>query len=269
MLESEISLQGNLTEVDLADAVARLREGGTLRLNRTMLRMHNPLCIEKPLTLVGQDMDSSWVVGPGKGEDFAVILRGPGPWFLRNLSVAQCGIKVEGGEIDVCKCRFAHCSSGPGLHIEGSSSGRVDDCEFLANRSGIVLAGQSDILVTGNLCHENVDGIAFQDRARGAVLNNRLRGNTGRGLSVNGLARPIRQQDLESEERPALVTPKPRLEGLETVLKQLIAKGRRTGQLSHDEINEALQFLQMTPDQFDLVLEAMVHEGIEIVDDED
>ena len=50
---------------------------------------------------------------------------------------------------------------------------------------------------------------------------------------------------------------------------KLLAKGKSKGQLSHDEIIEALSTLDVSPDQFDEILERFISEGVEVVDDAD
>jgi len=56
---------------------------------------------------------------------------------------------------------------------------------------------------------------------------------------------------------------------LPQALEKLLAKGKAKGQLSHDEIIEALSTLEVSPDQFDEILERFVNEGVEVVDDAD
>ena len=46
---------------------------------------------------------------------------------------------------------------------------------------------------------------------------------------------------------------------LPQALEKLLAKGKAKGQLSHDEIIEALSTLEVSPDQFDEILERFVN----------
>jgi RNA polymerase primary sigma factor len=62
---------------------------------------------------------------------------------------------------------------------------------------------------------------------------------------------------------------KPEKLDLPQAVEKLLAKGKQKGQLSHDEISEALTTADISPDQFDDILERFQNEGVEIVDDAD
>jgi len=49
----------------------------------------------------------------------------------------------------------------------------------------------------------------------------------------------------------------------------LVAKGKISGRLTHDQIIEALSTIDIGPDQFDEILERFTAEGIEVVDDDE
>lgn len=58
------------------------------------------------------------------------------------------------------------------------------------------------------------------------------------------------------------------MSNLQKAIDALIRKGRHSGQLTHDEIIEALSSFDLCPDTFDQLLERLVNEGVEVVDDD-
>lgn len=56
---------------------------------------------------------------------------------------------------------------------------------------------------------------------------------------------------------------------LRRAIEALILKGRLRGQLTHDDIIEAMSSFDFGPDQFDELLERLVNEGIPVIDEDD
>lgn len=267
----EIVLQGQVSHQQFCQAIERLPEGGRLRLERAMVRLHEPVSLSKALHLEGDDWDLSWIVGTGL--EFGLIFDGAGPWRLSNFSVAECGVRVKSGQIAAEGCRFAHNAGGVGIQIEGRTRGRLAHCEAIGNLQGIVLAGHCDLLITQNRCQHNRDGIVFQDLARGAALKNDCQGNSDHGLWVFGLARPVLDADFRSApSKPKKPEPEPE-ESLEEededAFEQLLSKGLEDGAVTLEDIEQAFEDYGLTAELFDLLVERLADEGIEVVGDEE
>ena len=272
---SEIVLQGQISHDEFCQAIERLPEGGTLCLKQAIVRLHEPVTISKSLHIEGDNCDSSWIVG--KALPFGLLFQGAGPWSLRHFSVAQCGVKVEDGQLDAEGCRFAHNAQGVGIQIEGNTRGRLAQCQAVGNDQGIVLAGRCDLLISENRCLENRDGIVFQDQARGAALKNDCQGNSGHGIWVTALARPVLDADFR-EELPKPKRPEPNPEPEEEdededededAFEQLLGKGLEDGAVTLEDIQEAFEGYGLTPDVFDLLVERLADEGIEVVNEDE
>lgn len=80
------------------------------------------------------------------------------------------------------------------------------------------------------------------------------------------LASPQAHPEVTSEARSQTVEQVATQLDFPQVLEKLLARGKPRGQLSHDEISEALSTLEVSPDQFDEILERFVNEGVEVVD---
>lgn len=260
----EVTLQGELSDVDLIWAVDCLESGGTIRIEG-VVRLNQQVVIRKALRLEGLNRDASWIVGEGLG--FGIVFKGKGLRTLYRLSVAECGVKVAGGRFQASRCRFSHHATGSGLQIQSDTRGRISQCEAVGNFQGIVLAGSSDMLVTYNHCRQNTDGIVFQDKARGAALKNDCQENSGHSIWVMGLARPILDEDF----RPAEVPPRKVAEPLEEEdpLEELIARGTQEGSVTLEDIREAFHAHSLPPEVFDSLVERLAEEGIEVEPDED
>lgn len=264
----QLTLRGELNEVDLTSAVERVESGGTIRIEG-VVRLSKQLVIHKSIRLEGSHRDASWIVGEGLG--FGVVFKGQGTRSLDRLSVAECGVKVSGGRFQASRCRFAHHAGGSGLHIQNATRGRISRCEALGNFQGIVLGGASDMLVTDNRCHQNTDGIVFQDKARGAALKNDCRENSGHGLWVTGLAKPILDEDFRPREVAATKVPEEPAEPVEEEdpVEELIARGIQDGTVTLEDIREAFQAYSLSPEAFDSLVKRLAEEGIEVEPEED
>jgi parallel beta-helix repeat protein len=263
-----VTLSGELSDTDLMRAINQLENGGTVRI-AGVIRLSQQVIIRKSLRLEGSHRDASWIVGEGLG--FGLVFRGKGERSLHNLSVAECGVKVHNGRFQASRCRFSHHAAGSGLHIQSETRGRISKCEAVGNFQGIVLAGASDMLVTYNRCHQNTDGIVFQDKARGAALKNDCHDNSGHSIWVMGLARPILDVDFRPEEAPPRKVAEKPVEPIEEEdpLEELIARGIQEGSVTLDDIREAFQAYSLPPEVFDSLVERLAEEGIEVEPEDD
>lgn len=263
-----VTLRGELTDLDLTSAIERLESGGTI-LIEGVVRLSKQVVIHKSLRLEGVHRDASWIVGDGLG--FGLVFRGQGTRCLSRLSVAECGVKVHAGRFQASRCRFTHHAAGSGLQIQNTTRGRISQCEALGNFQGIVLAGASDMLVTFNRCHQNTDGIVFQDKARGAALKNDCRENSGHGIWVRGLARPVLDEDFRPDDAapPEVVENAPQMSEDEDPFEELIARGIQDGTVTLADIREAFNAYSLSPEVFDNLVERLAEEGIEVESEED
>lgn len=264
----QVILRGELTDTDLSGAVDKLESGGTIRIEG-VLRLNRQVVIHKSIRLEGVNRDASWIVGEGLG--FGLVFKGRATRCLYRLSVAECGVKVHGGRFQASRCRFSHHAAGSGLRINGATRGRISQCEVLGNFQGIVLAGASDLLVTWNRCQQNTDGIVFQDKARGAALKNDCRQNSGHGIWVRGLARPILDEDFRPQEAHTPAAAEKTTEPVEEEdpFEELIARGIQEGSVTLEDIREAFNAYSLSPEVFDSLVERLAEEGIEVESEED
>lgn len=259
-----VLLQGELSDEDLTRAIDGLESGGTVRIEG-VVRLSRQVVVRKSVHLEGSHRDASWIVGEALG--FGLVFKGKGQRSMARLSVAECGVKVQGGRFQASRCRFSHHSGGSGLQIQGDTRGRISQCEASGNFQGLVLGGSSDMLVTFNRCQENTDGIVFQDKARGAALKNDCAGNLGHSVWVRGLAKPVLDQDFRSSET-ATARPK-KVEEEDDPFEELIARGVQDGTVTLDDIREAFNAYSLPPEVFDSLVERLAEEGIEVEPEED
>ena len=266
----QVTLRGELSDVDLMRALESIESGGTIHIEG-VVRLSQQVVVRKSLRLQGLNRDASWIVGEGLG--FGLVFKGRGLQGLDRLSVAECGVKVHGGRFQASRCRFSHYAGGSGLLVQSQTRGRISQCEAVGNFQGIVLAGASDMLVTYNRCHQNTDGIVFQDKARGAALKNDCQGNSGHGVWVTGLARPILDEDFRPQAAPPRAAKKPTgpIQSIEEEdpLEELIARGIQDGSVSLEDIREAFNAYSLPPEVFDSLVERLAEEGIEVEPEDD
>jgi parallel beta-helix repeat protein len=265
---SQLTLSGELSDEDLVRALDTLESGGKLRIEG-VVRLGKPVQIRKSVHIEGSHRDASWIVGEGLG--YGLVFKGKGERSLDRLSVAECGVKVQGGRFRASRCRFSHHAGGSGLQMQSQTRGRVSRCEATHNFQGIVLTGNSDVLLTFNHCHQNTDGIVFQDKARGAALKNDCSQNRDHSIWVMGLARPILDQDFRPPEpapktEPPASAPEPEEED---PFEELVARGIQDGKVSLDDIREAFNAYCLPPAVFDSLVERLAEEGIEVEPEED
>ncbi|MEI6179204.1 MAG: hypothetical protein WCP31_00500, partial [Chloroflexales bacterium] len=139
----------------LTAALAGASAGATLHLSAGVYRLAQPLLIDKPLTLTGEGMDRTRLLCAA--EDCVARFTGDGSFIIADLSFEHTGslgarvVKVNGGEVDIQRCRFtggvwdeASQRGGSGLCIGGQTRGRVMQCEAAQNQLvGILVTDQA------------------------------------------------------------------------------------------------------------------------------
>ena len=184
---SEIVLEGDLNEAHLQKAIAELKDGGQIRLRKAIITMRTPLAVSKSLTLQGDA--SSRLVRHNFQHDCGLTFEGSQAWTLEDLALEGCPIVVEGGQIGVRRCRFSNCKRAPALLVRGSTKGQVEQCRAEGNQIGIAVGGCSALVLEGNQCERNQDGICFQDESSGSARNNDCSENRQFGIKLTDQSR--------------------------------------------------------------------------------
>jgi parallel beta-helix repeat protein len=187
----------------LEEAVQKARSGATIYLKAGMHRLKRPLVIDKPLTLIGEGMETTRIVCDGEG--CVVEFSGDGLFSARDLAFVHEGtkwgdaVRANKGEVQFYRCLFtggvwdeANKRGGDGLWLYGTARGDVRECVASGNEgTGIRVSGEAQPTLEGNTCRENKGtGIAYWDSAAGTARQNTCVGNEKHGIYVGGQARP-------------------------------------------------------------------------------
>jgi parallel beta-helix repeat protein len=174
----------------LEEAVQKARSGATIYLKAGMHRLKRPLVIDKPLTLIGEGMETTRIVCDGEGCVVAFVHEGT-EW--------GDAVRANKGEVQFYRCLFtggvwdeANKRGGDGLWLYGTARGDVRECVASGNEgTGIRVSGEAQPTLEGNTCRENKGtGIAYWDSAAGTARQNTCVGNEKYGIYVGGQARP-------------------------------------------------------------------------------
>jgi parallel beta-helix repeat protein len=163
-------------------------------------RLEEPLDVGKSLHLVGAGMDQTEIVSEGAVVNFS----GDGPFAAEDITFRHQGqvgeanvVSVEGGEVAFVHCRFVGAVTGEelgdhaGLWLGGNTTGVVRECEAVENDNvGMLIVGQAQPTLEGNLCRDNELGIAYLDNAGGVARQNGCSGN-GNGIRVGDQTQPM------------------------------------------------------------------------------
>jgi len=186
----------------LEEAVQKARSGATIYLKAGIHRLKRPLVIDKPMTLIGEGMETTRIVC--NGEECVVKFSGNGLFSARDLAFVHEGTKwgdavlANGGEVQFYRCLFtggvrdeANQRGGDGLWLYGAPRGHVRECVASGNEGmGIRVSEQAQPTLEGNTCQENKDtGIAYFDSAAGVARQNTCVGGIT-GIYVGEQAQP-------------------------------------------------------------------------------
>ena len=188
----------------LEEAVSKAQPGATLYLKAGIHRLAHPLALDKPLTLIGEGMETTQIVCDGEGS--VVSFSGDGLFSASDLAFVHEGIRWGGdavranrGEVRLYRCLFtggvwdeANQRGGDGLWLYGTVRGYVEACWATGNQlAGIRLSGQAQPTLEGNTCRENKGaGIAYFGSAAGAARQNTCAGNEKHGIYVGEQSQP-------------------------------------------------------------------------------
>ena len=198
--ELRVDPAGKGTHSTLAEAIAAAAPGATIRLSADHHALAEGLTLTKPLTLIGQGIESS-TVSAARGR-FVLRLEG-GPHRWQGFTVRWLGddpgdaVVVDNAEIALEGCRFtgARASAAAersGLAIVGSTKGEVTRCAATGNGGhGIALTDVGpDLILRRNTCDENgTGGIVVGGRAAPTLDRNTCRRNE-HGIVCTGTAGP-------------------------------------------------------------------------------
>ena len=187
----------------LEEAVPKAQPGATLYLKAGAHRLAHPLALDKPLTLIGEGMETTRIVCDG--EECVVSFSGDGLFSASDLAFVHEGarwgdaVRANRGEVRFYRCLFtggvwdeANQRGGDGLWLYGTVRGHVEACQATGNRlMGIRVSEQAQPTLEGNTCRENKDtGIAYFGSAAGAARQNTCSGNEKNGIYVDQQAQP-------------------------------------------------------------------------------
>jgi parallel beta-helix repeat protein len=192
---------GNLRSLE--EAVQQARPGAVIYLKAGIHRLKHPLVIDKPLTLIGEGMETTRIVCDGEG--CVVEFSGDGLFSARDLAFVHEGTKwgdavwANKGEVQFYRCLFtggvwdeANQRGGDGLWLYGTARGDVRECVALRNAGmGIRVSGEAQPTLEGNTCRENKGGgIVYSGSASGTARNNLCTANGIYGIGVIEQAQP-------------------------------------------------------------------------------
>jgi parallel beta-helix repeat protein len=167
------------------EALQKAQPGATLYLKAGTHRLAHPLALDKPLTLIGEGMETTRIVCDGEG--YVVSFSGDGLFSASDLAFVHEGdrwarvVMADKGEVSFIRCRFtggvrdeANQRGGNGLWLYGTVRGHVEACQATGNRlHGIYVGEQAQPTLEGNTCRENKQiGIFFMDTAKGTARQN-------------------------------------------------------------------------------------------------
>ena len=187
----------------LEEAVPKAQSGATLYLKAGAHRLAHPLTLDKPLTLIGEGIETTRIVCDG--EKCVVSFSGDGLFSASDLAFVHEGarwgdaVRANRGEVRFYRCLFtggvwdkANQRGGDGLWLYGTVRGHVEACQATGNRlMGIRVSEQAQPALEGNTCRENKDtGIAYFGSATGVARQNTCVGNEKHGIYVGEQAQP-------------------------------------------------------------------------------
>ena len=197
---------GNLRSLE--EAVQQARPGAVIYLKAGIHRLKHPLVIDKPLTLIGEGMETTRIVCDG--EECVVKFSGNGLFSVSDIAFVHEGarwgdaVQANMGEIRFYRCLFtggvrdeANQRGGDGLWLYGTARGDVRECVALRNAGmGIRVSGKAQPTLEGNTCRENKrSGIAYFGNAGGVARSNECTGNGKDGIYVDSTACPMLREN--------------------------------------------------------------------------
>lgn len=184
-----------------ADALKKLKDGGTITLEEGTYTLSDRLQIVKSVHLVGQGIGKTTIVG-GSAEvvvelNAHVTVTVENVTFKREGAAAGDVVEVVAADASFTGCGFTggvagEAAGGNGLSFYNDSTGTVTGCVATKNqRSGVHVQDQARATVTGSTCSQNGNaGIAFLGDATGTAEKNTCERNRIDGIHVQDQAKP-------------------------------------------------------------------------------
>jgi len=202
----------------LTSAIASASIDTTIHLSAGVYHLSETLTINKPVSLIGQGMAKTRIMGP---KTMVSVQVKETLFTAQNITFVGVGLDntdkvvmvADDAELTITECQFREGHIG--LLLTGVSIGQISDCLFDTNRyvglsyqeqssgianantcqnnhrAGIWVTGQAEVDVTENICQKNTcAGIAYTDFASGTVHKNRCLNNQFRGISIDKMAQP-------------------------------------------------------------------------------
>ncbi|MBL7063797.1 MAG: right-handed parallel beta-helix repeat-containing protein [Anaerolineae bacterium] len=192
----------------LEEALEEAPEEAIVILGPGTYHLERGLDLSKPLRLVGAGMDRTEIVSEAEG--YVLRFSGDGPFAVADITFRHEGgmaadvVVVQGGGVAFARCRFTGAVRAEteevraGLRFQGSTAGVMQDCVAEGNDSfGVVVEGQAQPVLEGNLCRENTrSGILYSDSGAGVARQNECTDNGYHGISVNDQAEPTLEENV-------------------------------------------------------------------------
>jgi len=186
----------------LKEAIAHVPTGATITLAPGTYIQTEPLLITKSVRLIGEDMETTVIVGT-QGE---CVLKASvtGTLYLEGIGFRYEGegpadvVVVRAQEMEIISCSFTGAignssrMSWAGLMIVGETEGVVRHCLANNNRGeGITVGEAAAVTVEACTCSDNSGcGIAYIGSAEGLIRENFCENNGQAGIAVGEQASP-------------------------------------------------------------------------------
>ena len=179
---------------ELQQLVSRSRSGTTITLCKITFDLTGTLEIDKPLTLQGEDVNTT-ILRSSSGVPIIRfsgdgILTITGLTLLRQGTAAANALEVEQGHLDISNSQIANAiraetgHGGRGILIQDNvQSVTVSGVAFVENEIGLEASGTTELSIQQSIFHNNGTGLISAGDTNGTILDSQFQGNQ-RGLEV-------------------------------------------------------------------------------------
>ena len=186
----------------LEDAIENLVSGSTIILESGNYNISKSITVNKELTISGSGKDSTEILidnGP-------IIIKNAGTFTIENLTFVQdndhCDvIRAENCEANIYDCRFE--DSLTAVTFIGSSTGTINNCEFINGGSEVSAKDNSTPTIEGSYFEESSKGVIFEGNATGMVKDCEFI-DAGYGVSAKDNSTPTIEGNIFKENSNAI-----------------------------------------------------------------